>query len=307
MADAVSGCVFLDKPPGVSSFAALHSVKSAFETRRVGHTGTLDPFASGLLIALVGRATRAAQFIVGLDKTYRTTITFGCETDTDDSTGTSVRQAPPPPRADVEAAIARFVGTFGQIPPAFSAVHVGGRRAYKLARQGAPPSLQARTVVVREFSIRSWDETALEATICCSSGTYIRALARDLGRDVDSAAHVTELRRTAIGPFAVDEAKSPSDVVPKDLLDVGEVLLRLPEPREVTVTDHQAQRIRHGGELLATEVVDLLADSSDPVTEACETATPVIIRSGGRTIALASWDGRHLAYRGILETGSSSD
>lgn len=296
--DVVSGCAFLDKSPGDSSFAALYAVKRAFNTRKVGHTGTLDPFASGLLVALVGRATRAAQFITGLDKTYIASISFGSETDTGDCTGTTIREAHVPGESDVRNALKNFVGPIEQVPPAFSAVHVDGRRAYKLARQGVALELAPRQVVVHEFSVLTWLESGFSAVISCSSGTYIRSLARDLGRKVGSAAHLEQLRRTRIGPFVVDEATVPDAFHPNNLVDVGEALLRIPGTRCVDTTEAQARRVRQGGELRSSDVASQLGD------DRLEGSTLIVVRNRGRTIALASWSGERLAYYAVLEVES---
>jgi len=202
------GFVVLDKPAGMSSARALDPWRPRGGRRRsrarIGHAGTLDPFATGVLIVLLGEATRFARLAVALSKTYRATVRFGIETDTLDPTGEVVRiadagAAPPP---TLEGAIARQVGTITQAPPAYSALRVDGSRAYRLARAGEQPALAARTVRIDSIRIveTRWPEVELE--VVCGAGTYLRALARDLGAAVGLPASLRALRRTAIGPFA---------------------------------------------------------------------------------------------------------
>jgi len=184
-------------------------VRRALKVRRVGHAGTLDPFASGLLIVLVGRATRLSQFLIGLPKSYEGVVQLGSETDTDDPTGSMVRGAP---AADgladgtIAQAMAGLTGRLMQQPPAFSAKHVEGRRAHQLARRGEDVTLGAQEVTVDRFDMveRAGDRVRFAAEV--SSGTYIRALARDLGRALGCGAHLAELRRTRVGSFPVEEA-----------------------------------------------------------------------------------------------------
>ncbi|WP_455382417.1 tRNA pseudouridine(55) synthase TruB [Salinispira pacifica] len=199
----VTGVVLLDKPEGISSFGALSPLKRTSGTRRVGHTGTLDPFASGLIVALVGSLTRLAPLFTRMDKEYTATFDFGTETDSGDPTGRPVRSSDPPTPARIEAEIPAFSGTYEQEPPAHSAIHINGRRAYELARQGTAVSVPLRTVTVSAFEILEWKAPQLRVRIRCSSGTYIRSIARDLGRACDSAAHVAALRRTGVGRFSL--------------------------------------------------------------------------------------------------------
>lgn len=200
-----NGAVLLDKGPNLSSFAALGTLKKEFKTRRVGHTGTLDPFATGLLVALVGPATRCARFFSGLPKSYIAEFTFGFETDTDDCTGRPTLTAEVPDEAAIHAALSSFIGEIDQVPPAYSAVHVSGARAYKRARRGEQVELPSRRIVIHGLEAESLSTDKLRVEIRCSTGTYVRSLARDLGRAVGSAAHVSALRRTAVGPFEVSE------------------------------------------------------------------------------------------------------
>lgn len=200
------GLLLLDKPAGVTSHDCVDAVRRAYCERSVGHLGTLDPFATGLLVVLVGRATRLANFMDSEPKTYDATIEFGSETDTDDVTGAITRSAEPPDHEVVRRAVRELTGELEQIPPDYSAKQVGGRRAYSAARSGEPLVLEPVRVRVHEWRIRLLDGRRLEATIVCGGGTYVRALARDLGRAAGSAAHLAALRRTGVGAFDVRDA-----------------------------------------------------------------------------------------------------
>ncbi|MGQ0767203.1 MAG: tRNA pseudouridine(55) synthase TruB, partial [Gemmatimonadota bacterium] len=191
----IDGLVLIDKPTGPSSHDIVRRLQRIVGAERAGHTGTLDPMASGLLVILLGTGTRLARFVPDHPKTYLATITFGTETDTDDATGSVVREDPLPAPMDVEAATARLTGPLQQVPPAYSARKVQGRRAYSLARRGTDPQLAPTTVQVHGWEVLSVSESTLTARIQCSRGTYIRALARDLGRMTNSAAHLSALRR----------------------------------------------------------------------------------------------------------------
>lgn len=214
MADA-RGILLVDKPGGITSHDVVARARRALNTRRIGHAGTLDPMATGLLVLGVGAATRLLTFLVGLDKTYHATIRLGQSTDTDDADGQIVARAEASDlstvtAARIDAGIARLTGPISQVPSRVSAIKVNGRRAYDLARQGAEVELKARDVVVSRFALVAVREGEgcldLDVEVDCSSGTYIRALARDLGADLGVGGHLTALRRTRIGPFDVRDA-----------------------------------------------------------------------------------------------------
>jgi tRNA pseudouridine55 synthase len=224
----VSGLMLVDKPAGVTSHDVVAIVRRAAGGARAGHAGTLDPFATGLLVLLLGRATRLVSYLNGEPKVYETTIRFGMETDTDDATGNVTRQAPLPDRDAIDAAIVRLTGAFDQQPPAYSAKKVAGVRAYAAARRGDALELAPTPVVVHEWTVLAHRASDITARITCSGGTYIRALGRDLGRFAGSAAHLVELRRVASGPYSVREAVS------LDRLRAGELPIR--PMREVVAT-----------------------------------------------------------------------
>jgi tRNA pseudouridine55 synthase len=200
------GLLLVDKPAGMTSHDAVNRARRALGERRIGHAGTLDPFATGLLVLLVGRATRLLPYVEGEPKVYEATIRFGTETDTDDLTGNESARAAAPSLEKVESAIAQLTGEFEQVPPAFSAKQVGGRRAYSAARRGDTMVLAPVSVRVHDWTLIQWRGEVMDVVVTCGGGTYVRALARDLGRLAGSAAHLSALRRASSGPFRVAEA-----------------------------------------------------------------------------------------------------
>ena len=210
LSSAAQGLLLVDKPAGMTSHDVVQHVRRIYGERSIGHLGTLDPFATGLLVLLLGRATRLATFIETEPKVYEAVIRFGSETDTDDETGTVTRAAAPPREADVRTAVKSLTGAIAQVPPAYSAKSVNGTRAYDAARRGEPLDLPPVDVTVHAWNVRSLNNDSLSATITCSGGTYVRALARDLGRITGSAAHLESLRRTRVGSFDVSDAATLS-------------------------------------------------------------------------------------------------
>lgn len=210
------GFLPVDKPSGPTSHDVVACVRKRFDTRRVGHAGTLDPFATGLLLVFVGRATRLVQFLSGLPKQYTGTIALGAATTTDDHTGDTLRTSDAW-RAltdqDISAAMQTLTGRHEQQPPVFSAKKVGGHPAHRLARRGIAVTLAPQWVDVGRFALtrRDGSDLAFEASV--GSGVYVRALARDLGELLGCGAHLRELRRVAIGPFRVDQAVTLDAVV----------------------------------------------------------------------------------------------
>jgi tRNA pseudouridine55 synthase len=195
--------VVVDKPVGPTSHDVVDAVRRALGVRRVGHTGTLDPFASGVLPVCVGQATRLARFFTEGEKAYRARVRLGFATDTDDLTGVPLGEPRPVAVGDaaVRAACARLVGTLPQVPPAFSAKRVGGERLYDLARAGRAVPRDPVVVTVHAIELVARDGDALEIDVRCAAGTYVRALARDLGEILGTGAHLTALRRTRSGGF----------------------------------------------------------------------------------------------------------
>ncbi|MFW6368863.1 MAG: tRNA pseudouridine(55) synthase TruB [Spirochaetota bacterium] len=290
------GVVLLDKPSGVSSFKALRPVKKAVSGSKVGHTGTLDPFASGLLVVLTGRMTRIAPKLTGMDKTYEAVFRFGQETDTLDPEGETVLRAPVPERRCIDEHLAEFRGTITQQPPQYSAVHVNGRRAYERVRSGEEVIVPEREVRIDEFSPLSWRNPDLHVRIRASSGTYIRALARDLGRRCDSCAYVTWLRRTEVGPFSVEDALD-TDTVDFEKLETGEFVLPpaevfsdIPGILSATVPEDVVPKIRNGVPLSTSIVADQLGLGPD-------TDDIALFSPDGILLAVVVPSGGNLKYR----------
>ncbi|MEO8230155.1 MAG: tRNA pseudouridine(55) synthase TruB [Chloroflexota bacterium] len=208
------GILIVAKPAGPTSHDIVALVRRLTGTKRVGHGGTLDPFATGVLPLFLGRATRLVEYHLGDRKAYRATICFGASSTTDDLDGElTPADGPAPDRAAVQAALATQVGPIAQVPPAYSAIKLGGRRAYAMARAGETPVLAAREVTIDRLELIDWDGTDPDRPIAivevdCSAGTYVRSLARDVGRVVGSAAYLGALVRTGSGGFRIDRAHS---------------------------------------------------------------------------------------------------
>lgn len=205
------GVLNINKPYRKSSHDVVQSVRRIMDIRRVGHTGTLDPLATGVLVILVGPATRLTQFIVGADKVYHAVIRLGVTTTTYDEEGEVASRAPASvmdnvDRAAIEAALPAFEGEIAQVPPMYSAVRVQGRRLYELAREGQEVERAPRRVTIYRLEIASYEAPDLTLDLRCSSGTYVRSLAHDLGQTLGCGAYLRDLTRTAVGPFRLEES-----------------------------------------------------------------------------------------------------
>jgi len=251
---AVDGLLLVDKPVGPTSQTVVTKVRRALGVDKAGHTGTLDPFATGLLLVCLGRATKLAQWLTGEEKSYRADVALGAATDTDDRTGKELSRvdASRVDRASVEAALAAFRGKISQVPPAFSAIQKDGERMYDKARKGEVVEIAPRDVTVHELVLESFTPGAVAIVVISlrvSKGTYIRSIARDLGVALGVGGHLTELRRTASGAYAVDGAialdaveKSPADAIAK-LVPVDRVVLPM---LDLAVTADEAAKLANG-------------------------------------------------------------
>ncbi len=206
----LDGVLLLDKPEGLSSSHALQRAKRALDARKAGHTGTLDPFATGLLVCCLGRATKISGHMLDADKSYIATLRFGQETDSGDLTGHIVSEAGPDftgvQRADLERVLAEFRGRIEQIPPMYSALKRDGKPLYEYARQGIELERPPRQVTLHKLELLELDGMQARIEVECSKGTYIRTLAQDIGRRLGCGAHLAALRRTAVGPFRLEDA-----------------------------------------------------------------------------------------------------
>lgn len=258
MRASADGLVLVDKPAGITSHAVAERARSIVGHRRIGHAGTLDPFATGLLILLVGRATRLVGFLDNEPKLYRATIRFGSRTSTDDVEGDVVAEAKPPTQDVVERAIGTLTGHLLQKPPAFSAKRVGGVRAYAAARRGAPLHLEPVAVTVHEWRVLRREGSDLEVDIRCNGGTYVRALARDLGEAAGSAAHLAALRRLKSGRYDVANALDVDALLRGEfeLLSPMDALAHMPRQE---LDDLDVRRVTRGQNVTARSEGELAA------------------------------------------------
>ena len=274
------GVLVVDKPAGPTSHDVVDRVRRALRTRRAGHTGTLDPFASGVLPVCLGKATRLARFLGGGEKVYRATIRLGFATTTDD-----LRGEPLGPRRSVdvaagalEEACRRLTGPLAQVPPAYSARRVGGRRLYELARDGIEVEREPTTVTVHAFRVLGRAGDDVEVEVRCSPGTYVRALARDLGTALGVGGHLAALRRTRTGEFGLDQAvdgAAPSPSWREKVLGLGALLPGLPA---VTAGAEGMAALRHGRDLTPRMVAVFPGDPPERVR---------VLDEAGSLVALA--------------------
>lgn len=281
----------VDKPEGPTSHDVVAIARRALGERRVGHTGTLDPFASGLLLLCVGRATRLAEYFSGLDKTYEAEARLGVRTDTLDRDGQVIESSDACADLasdDVEAALEGLRGEILQVPPQFSAKKVGGQRAYRSAREGRTVELPPVAVTVRELELIGLDAPLLRFHVRCSSGTYVRALARDLGEALGCGAHLTALRRTAIGAWSVDDALALDSLEDSSRVAVAAVppLAALGHLPRLEVDEEAVGRLAHGQAVLLTE------------TPAPQTA--VAVAHGGELVAIGETEDGTLRPRKVF-------
>ena len=259
---SIHGLILVDKPTGPTSHDVVARARRALSEKRIGHVGTLDPMATGLLGLLVGAATRLSEYLVEKDKRYAATVRFGSSTNTYDAEGETVSESGRvPDRVALQAALDRFRGPQMQRPPAFSAIKRDGQRAYALARQGEEVVLEPRPVTMYDLQLIDWTPPDATLDVRCSAGTYIRSLAHDLGQALETGAHLAALRRTAVGPWSVEQA------VPLADLEAGEAPIlpmeaALPDWARVDLSDDEARRIWHGN------VVPLGANWSGPLARA---------------------------------------
>ena len=245
----LDGILIVDKPPGISSAAAVARVKRAVGAGKVGHLGTLDPFASGLLPLCLDEGTKAAPYLNTADKGYTGVVRLGVTTDTLDVTGTELGSSPVPALidAEIQRLAHEFTGEISQVPPAFSAIKRGGKRMYELARKGAAPELEPRAVVIHELRIERIDAERLRLTLRCSKGTYVRSLARDVGARLGCGGVLESLVRTDFGPFTLEQAVALADLdaesAASHLVSVEQALAHL---RRFSVDREAAAGLRAG-------------------------------------------------------------
>jgi tRNA pseudouridine55 synthase len=288
------GLVIVDKPGGLTSHDVVARIRRLAGTRRVGHAGTLDPMATGVLVVGVDKATRLLGHLALTEKQYDATIRLGQATSTDDAEG-EITSTAPAQGVTAEAlarAVNRLTGEIQQVPPAVSAIKVDGQRAYRLARQGAAPELKPRPVTVYEFTITgirpAGDTTDVDATVRCSSGTYIRALARDLGQDLGTGGHLTRLRRTRVGGYGLEQAKTLEQLAERFEVMPLAAAAAAAFPRRDLSAD-EARRLAHGARLPAepqTPQPPQTAQTPQPPQTAQTAQTTAAFAPDGSLVAL---------------------
>jgi tRNA pseudouridine55 synthase len=289
------GLVIVDKPAGMTSHDVVARVRRLAGTRKVGHAGTLDPMATGVLVVGVEKATRLLGYLTLTEKEYDARIRLGQTTSTDDAEG-EITGAATAQRVTVDAidqAVAALTGEILQVPPAVSAIKVDGQRAYKLTRAGAAPELKARPVTVYEFSVTGisrdgLDLVDIDATVRCSSGTYIRALARDLGQALGSGGHLTRLRRTRVGGYRAEDARTLDQLAERfEVVPLAQAAAAAFPRRELTADE--ARRLAHGGRLAtAGTTVPAGTTASAGTTGPAKDAPTAAFAPDGTLIALVT-------------------
>ena len=295
------GIALVAKPEGLTSFQTLGPLKRSLGTRKLGHTGTLDKFASGLLVVLVGSLTRLGPWFTALDKVYEATLRFGEETDSLDPEGEVVARADPPSPKSLALALPSFMGELMQAPPAYSAVHIGGERASDRARRGEVLDMRARPVTIHELDLINYDGRDARLRVRCSSGTYIRSLARDIALSMGSRARLETLVRTRVGPFRLDAARAPQD------FSEGKGLVTLDAGAATSLgfdayllSPKALPAFSHGGTLRMDDLKPLAPlDPGHPSMKAAAKA----VTEGARPLAIFSEEGDFL---GVMEDSAGS-
>ena len=289
-ASRASGLVIVDKPGGMTSHDVVARVRRLAGTRKVGHAGTLDPMATGVLVVGVEKATRLLGYLTLTEKEYDATIRLGQSASTDDAEGeiTGGATAAGVSAEMLAGAVAGLTGEIEQVPPAVSAIKVDGQRAYRLTRAGTAPELKSRPVTVYEFTVtamrRDGDLLDVDATVRCSSGTYIRALARDLGGALGTGGHLTRLRRTRVGGYRIQDARTLEQLAERfEVLPLGQAAAAAFPSR--TLTADEARRLAHGGRLTVTNATTTAGPAAGPAP-----ATAAAYAPDGTLIALVTED-----------------
>ena len=260
-----SSILLLNKEEGITSFASLGPIKRLIDPK-VGHAGTLDRFATGLMIVLTGQLTKLNTLFTNLDKKYLATIRFGSETETLDPDGQVIDVGSIPSIKEIEEVLkTQFIGKIEQQPPQYSAIHIQGERAYRLARKGQRVSMPSRQVEIFSTKIINWDERDLEVEIHCSKGTYIRSIARDLALACNSRGHLHSLQRIAIGPYLLDEAVDSTDYtrLRHHAEDSSDRLLRLPNIGKIVIDEKSSERFCFGNLPSVEAIVDSDVENGD--------------------------------------------
>ena len=296
----MDGILNINKAVGVTSHDVVAKIRHMLKQRRVGHTGTLDPLASGVLPICIGQGTRVAEYLSESGKAYQAEITFGVVTDTYDTEGEIIRQGDTSglTLARIQEALSHFQGELQQMPPRYSAIKVQGQPAYKLARAGAKVTLEARSITVHALDIRGWSLPRLTLAVSCSKGTYIRSLAYDLGEYLGCGAHMSGLVRTRSGPFLLEDSltleqlalaiEEGQEAVERHLFPVDYALQNYPA---LNLSAEQTERVLHGNPFRIEADADKEEASTSGSIETDETPTlGRVYAADGRFLAIATWN-----------------
>jgi tRNA pseudouridine55 synthase len=301
-----NGWVILDKPVEMTSRQAVTAIQKLLDADKAGHAGTLDPLATGILPIALGEATKAIQYVQADTKRYRLRIEWGSEYNTDDPEGEVVETSDHrPSQTEVRDAVNKYIGQIEQIPPQYSAIKVKGQRAYKLARRGKKLDLDPRVVHIHSIQPRKFDENWAELEVSCGKGTYMRALARDLGRDLGCYAHAANIRRLGVGPFDEGRAVTLNQLenTPPEKRDdyIHPVIAPLDDIPALVVTDREAWKIRHGQEiqLLTRQDKDRLVNAGFmPANDRIETG--MAITGNNQIVAFVEVQGGKISPDSVL-------
>lgn len=294
----MNGLLVIDKPEGLTSFDVVAVLRRTLKTKKAGHTGTLDPMATGVLPVCLGEATKLVPFIIDGDKTYETTVRLGASTDTQDRTGKVVAEAPVPAtltRDALESVLARFRGEIDQAPPMYSAIRVDGKRLYELAREGKEVDRTARRVTIHSLELLDFAPPDLKVRVRCSKGTYVRTLGNDLGEALGCHAHLTALRRVESAGFSIGQAvtldeltRMGREAVAAKVLTLSQALGGLPA---VVVPSPLVPRLTQGQRLPVAELKVAAGEDGERVR---------MVSSTGDLLAVAEWKSAGLQYLRVL-------
>ena len=297
---AHTGILKVDKPGGMTSHDVVQTVRRRMGQREVGHTGTLDPMATGLLVLTLGKATRLGRFLEAAEKAYTGTVVFGQATDTYDAEGVVLREVDVPPMEaeKVAAVVASFRGPLEQRVPAFSAVKVGGERLHAKARRGDAVELPIRQITIHDIRMTAWSSPRLDIEVVCSKGTYIRTLATQIGDALSLPAHLGRLRRVRVGPHGVGQAVAPDACGPEDLIGMANALRHLPQ---LQLGDADVIDVQHGRPLTFAQVTDRIGaieiGAEDPIALLDPDGNLVAVAYA--TVARSLWSAQNPADRAL--------
>lgn len=295
-----SGIIVIDKPSGWSSFRVVQFAKRTLDVKRAGHTGTLDPLATGVLPVCLNEATKAIPFLPEDEKEYEGTLVLGTATDTFDSEGkiVSTSDVPEITSAEVQSIFGDFTGDIKQIPPLFAAVKLNGKPLYYWARKGIPVEKEARHVQIKEFNINEFDPPEISFRVVCSRGTYIRSLVNDIGRRIGCGAYLKKLRRLRSGPFTIGQAVSLSDLKESDVYPISKVLEHIPSVR---IEGDLARNVEHGMEI-SIDKLAFFPDSNER-----EIPWIKILTKQGNLLAIYSWKDKSRQLKPVRVFKTKSD